>query len=481
MDDTVGRRCDRWPWAIFAAHLAHNLWFASRHPKFLWDPDLVAYFVYFRNWLAGDTGLRGVEYFTVPKPLLVFLLGPLGHPLPAFVLTALVSAALGVLVYLTVGRMLGRATGVLTALLLLLDVDRALLTVRSSSDLYVAALVFASIWCTLTRRYRLSAAAIGLAALAKPVALPCVLHLLAVDPPDRRRAALAVPIALLAVPAVAVANTALLGTPLGSPRFFAAFEAQHLGVAHGPAALVHFVSWVQLKQVIFGGTAVFGFVGLAAWLTADRRRLASPFLLVPCLLLAGYVAMSAVVPFVPISRFFWSIQPVFMAFIVWTMVESTRRVSGTKPVLHVALAGALACLLARDLGVRQLDYRRRAMRPFEDAMAFVERASPRLVAERQAGETVLTPIAFLPWFVRTLDDARRRPELVDIGEAADSAAQPDWIVYTPSVFLSPAVRRRFDGLVATGDYEARYVEGGAALLARRARETALDWSASAAD
>lgn len=475
------RRRDPWPLAIVLLHLGHGLWFATRYPHGIWDPDLVAYFVYFENWLSGTTALQHIAYFTVPKPLMVSLLGPLGSAPLAFAVSLLVSAALGLFVYLVARRVFGRTVAVVTALVMLLDVDRAVLTLRSSADLYLAMLLAAAVWCTLTRRYACSALAIGLAALAKPVALPCVFHLLAVEGPDRRRALRAIPLALLSVPLIAIVNVALLGSPSGSERFFAAFDAYHRGAPMSAPALLRFVGWVQLKEVVFGSTAAFGLLGLACWLGADRRRLASPVLLVPGLLLGGYVAMSLVVPFVPMSRFFWPIQIWFMAFVVFGMIEAARRLLPARPGLRLAVAALLVCLLADDLVARQLDYRARATQPFEDAMAFVQRAGPVLAAERAPGESVLTALAFLPWLVWTLEDARAHPELVRTGTggAGDDAAapRPDWIVYAPQVFLNPAIRARFDALLASGEYEPRFVDGPDALLVRSDRDGALAWSA----
>src|SRR6185369_11664355 len=102
MTSASGR--DRWPWVLAALHLGHSLWFARVYPDGVYDPDLLAYFVYFSNWLAGITALHDVSYFTVPKPLPVFLLGPLGSAPLVFGLSALLSAWLGVVVY-RIGRL----------------------------------------------------------------------------------------------------------------------------------------------------------------------------------------------------------------------------------------------------------------------------------------------------------------------------------------------------------------------------------------
>jgi hypothetical protein len=58
-------------------HLAHSILVAHWYPNHIFDADLLAYCLYFRNWLNHDTALHGVSYFMLPKPLLVFTLGPL--------------------------------------------------------------------------------------------------------------------------------------------------------------------------------------------------------------------------------------------------------------------------------------------------------------------------------------------------------------------------------------------------------------------
>jgi hypothetical protein len=62
----TGAARDWWPWGLAAAHLLHTLWFAAVYPEFS-DPDLVAYFVYWKNLVTGRQSLHDASYFTVPK------------------------------------------------------------------------------------------------------------------------------------------------------------------------------------------------------------------------------------------------------------------------------------------------------------------------------------------------------------------------------------------------------------------------------
>jgi hypothetical protein len=466
-------RRDPWPLVLVALHLAHTLWFWRLYPGGVQDPDLLAYFVYFANWTGGLTALHDVPYFTVPKPLLVFVLGPLGSASVAFALSAGLSALLGLLVYAIGRQAFDRTTGVLFSLLLLLDVDRAVLALHSSADFYVTLLLLTAIWATMTRRYALSGLALACSALVKPVTLPCALHLLAVDGPERRRAWTAAALPLIAVPLTLVSNLALLGSPFGPARFFAGFDAFSPGELLPANELVRFVVWVQLVKHAFVATAPFGLVGLAVWLARDTRRLTSPLLLVPLLFLGGYLALSLRVPFVPFFRFFWPVQVVFTGFVVFGIVETARRLAAESGRLRWAVGAALVFFLADDLLTRQLRYRHDFAEPFEQAMAFVEDVRPTIAQERRPGESVMTPLVFLPYVLWTLPDTRATPALVPTAEHASADDAPDWILWVPRAFLDAESRERVGRLAGSGAYTARATRGDAALLVRRDRPQSL--------
>lgn len=462
---------DLWPQVFFCLHAAHSVWYAGLYPHGVYDPDLLAYFVYFRNWLTATPSLHDVDYFTVPKPLLVFGLGPLADASLAFMITAVASAFVGSLVYLIGREAFGRVQGALMSAILLLDVERATLTLRSSADLYVALFLMAAIYASLRGRYLRSALAIGFATLVKPVALLCALHLLAVQGERRRWAWLASTVPFLFVPVLFASNYALLGSLTGPERFFAGFDSVSEGMLMPTSEVLRFVFWVQLVKASFVATAPIGFVGMVAWLAADRRRLTSPFFLVPLLFLLGYVGMSLVTPFVPFFRFFWLIQVWFVGFIVHGLAEIGIRVGGERRWARVAMMTLLLAFLSDDHLVRQLRYRHAFAGPFQEAMAFVSSTSPTLTHERHSGETILTPLAFLPYLLWQLDDARERPSVLVTAEEWARAPQrlkPDWVLYVPASYLSPETRQLVDQLLATGDYAARIVEGNSALLERAA-------------
>lgn len=462
---------DLWPQVFFCLHAAHSVWYAGLYPHGVYDPDLLAYFVYFRNWLTATPSLHDVDYFTVPKPLLVFGLGPLADASLAFMITAVASAFVGSLVYLIGREAFGRVQGALMSAMLLLDVERATLTLRSSADLYVALFLMASIYASLRGRHLRSALAIGLATLVKPVALPCALHLLAVQGDRRRWAWLASLVPFLFVPILFASNYALLGSLTGPDRFFAGFDSVSEGMLMPTSEVLRFVFWVQLVKASFVATAPIGFLGMITWLAADKRRLTSPFFLVPLLFLFGYVGMSLVTPFVPFFRFFWLVQVWFVGFIVHGVAEIGIRLGGERRWARVAMMTLMLAFLADDHLVRQLRYRQLFAGPFQEAMAFVSSTSPTLTHERLSGETILTPLAFVPYLLWHLDDARERPSVLVTAEqwARSSAREkPDWVLYVPSSYLSPETRMLVDQLLATGDYAARIVEGNAALLERAA-------------
>ena len=480
MDDTAARARlsgrDYWPFTLAAAHFLHTLWYASVYPEVVYDPDLLAYFVYFRNWLTGTTSLHDAAYFTVPKPLLVFLLGPLDSALAAFTVSALAAGAFGALVYLITRQAFGRTVAVLCSAVLLLDIDRATLTTRASADFFLTLFVFASIYAVLVRRWALAGIAIALAGLVKPVALPCMLPLLVIEGADRRRAWAGAAIALVALPLTLLSNQALLGSPFGTQRFFAGFASMTDGTQMPTGDLLRFVLWIELAKTIFTVTAPFGVIGLAVWIGRDKRRLTHPFFLAPLALLAGYVLLSVTTPFVAFFRFFWPVQVWFACFVVFGIVETCRCLAPQPRALRLGITAALLFFLFDEQMARQLRYRSHFAAPFQEAMAFVGATDGLLASERTDGQSILTSPALLPYLLWTIDDARRHPSLIRMAEVHqnDGGAPPDWVLYIPQFFLRQDTRESVDALLSSGIYEPVMGSGNiGALYVRRDHREAL--------
>jgi hypothetical protein len=462
----AARPMDRWVAAIFAANVVQALAFARLYPQQRFDPDLLAYLVYFRNWLDHDTSLYGVTYFMHPKALLVFALGPLADVSAAFYCTTIASAVLGSLVYLISRDHFGRLTALLVSAFLLLDPSKAMLTLKSSADLYVALFLFASIW--LCDRGRLLPAAVSLllSALVKPVTLPCAAYFLTVENGGRRRW-LAAAIPLLAAPLTLWSNHALLGSAHATDHFFAEFTALRGGESVGPDSVLYFALWTQLVKQRFAATAAWGVIGVLIWLAGDRRHLTAPLLLMPLLFLSGYFALSLVSPFMPFYRFFWPLEIWFLMFLVYGVVEGARRLAGAQRWVPVAVGAFALWLLADAYIVRQFDYRRDVALVFENGMAFATAAEPVLRAQRDDGDSVLAPLALLPYLMWQFPDAGRehRIETAERGAINHPAANPDWILYVPRLSASDAARTWLPELIRTGGYDVRYSDGEAELLA----------------
>lgn len=471
---------DPWPFALFALHLVHGLWFASLYPQAINDPDLLAYFVYFRNWAADSTVLHGVSYFTVPKPLLVFVLGPLASASAAFFVSAVVAAFVGSLVYLIGRDTFGRVVGVLLSLALLLDVDKAVLTLRWTADLWVSALVLGALYLAMHRRLLASAVCLLLGTLVKPVALPCALAVLAFADVPLRRRLVAAALPFLAVPLIMLSNQLLLGAPFGSNEFFAGFEALGEGAAIGPDEVLRFVLWSQLAKHVFVSTVPFGVLGVVLWLREDETRLTHPYFTMPLLFLGGYVGLAILAPYVPFYRFYWLVQVWFTGFVLFGMWEVVRRLTRSSPRLRVGLAAGLAFFLVDDAMFRQLDYRERYATPFQNAMAFVASTPATFASERAPGETVLTPLAFLPYMMWQLGPTADFETVLTAEQVAQGRqiGTPDWILWVPDIFANREARDQIAKLVHSGQYQvrARAADGKAALLAlppqrRAARNT----------
>jgi hypothetical protein len=138
---------------------------------------------------------------------------------------------------------------------LLLDVDRA--CSHASAGFFVA------LFHRLRSYQSVPVRLIALAALVKPVALPCVVHLLVIQGEDRRRAWTGAAIALVALPLTLLSNQLLLGSPFGTQRLFAGFAAMSDGAQMATGELLRFVLWVTLAKTIFTATAAFGVLGIA--------------------------------------------------------------------------------------------------------------------------------------------------------------------------------------------------------------------------
>jgi hypothetical protein len=466
-----------WDWlpaGFFATHLLDSLLVAHRYPHTLYDPDLLAHFVYFRNWLTHDTSLFGVTYFTHPKPLLVFVQGPLANVWFAFYCAAVASALLGSLVYLIGRDCLSRTAGILFSLLLLLDPSKSVLTLKSGADMYIAVLLFSTIYLCGRGRTGPASVCLLLSALIKPVTLPCVAALVAGDP-HSKKAWLWASVPFLSLPLTLWSNHALLGSAFGSGQFFHEFAVLRDSSPIPTGDVLHFAFWTQLVKNRFVSTAPLGFVGLVLWLAADRSRLTAPLLLVPLLFAVGYFLLSLVSPYMPFFRFFWPLEIWFLGFLLFGILETAHRLAGNQRWIRLALSALLLFFLVDDLVIRQLRYRQEFALPFEESMAFVSSAREVLVKEAGADERVLVPLAFLPYLTWELKGQGSSGDIVIAEHVAldRAASRPDWILDVPEIYASPRTQEVVAQLIKDGGYQVRLTDGKAALLslpkANRAR------------
>jgi hypothetical protein len=296
---------DIWLLALFGLHLGHALLFAKLYPYHVQDTDLLAYFIYFQNLLDPQTlAPSGRFFFPVPKPLLCFLLGPLGNAQWAFYVTAVMSAALGSVVYLVGRHFFSRGLGILLSLFLLLDPFKGILTLESSADLYVTLFLFMALYGFAVHRPAVSAVCLLLSALVKPVSLLCAAAFLLcpnkratadpVDPTDTDKTHLWrwALIPGLAIPLVLFSDWLFLGSIFGSAKLLAEFTAPRQTAPLSAQDYLHFIFWEHFIQYRFGFSAVFGLLGLLLWLSTEKQRLTSPFLLLPLFFLGGYVLIA---------------------------------------------------------------------------------------------------------------------------------------------------------------------------------------------
>lgn len=458
-------RMDWWMLGVFTANLVHVFAFSWLYPEHRYDPDLLAYLTYFRNWLLDDRTLHAMAYFTAPKVLLVFTLGALGNASAALACTAVASAVLGVVVYLIARDSFDQPSALTASLFLLLDPSKAMLTLKSSADLYLALLILLAI--LLADRNHLVAAAVCLllSALVKPVTLPCAAYFL-VAPGSRPRRWIAALIPFAAVPLILLAHRTLLGGAFAGARFFDEFASLTAGEPIGPGEVVHYALWSQLIKIRFASTASWGILGMLLWVAADRTRLTRPLLLMPLLFLCGYLLLSGVAPYPPYFRYFWLLEIWFLLFLVYGALEGARRLAASHTWLRRAVAAMVLLLLADGLLGRQLDYRREYAVPLEQSMRFAAAATDLLKAQRTGNETIAAPLGLLPYMMWELPNAGRAGG-VDTAERLTRerlTVHPDWIVDIPRMYATDATRQWMQGVIRDAGYEIYMSDGQGALL-----------------
>ncbi len=466
-----GARLGRWDWwlpALFILHLTHALVLAYWFPNHIFDADLLAYFVYFRNWLTHNTALFGVPYFTHPKPLLVFALGPLADARLAFYCSAGTSAALGALLYVIGRDAFGRTGGVLFSLLYLGNASTSVLTLKSSADMYIAFFFFLALYLCSRERWIGASVSLLASALIKPVTLPCTLCLLT-GGTRSKKVWVCVLLPFLAIPLTLWANQALLGNPFGSDSFFKEFATLRDSTPMATGDVVHFAFWTQLVKNRFVSTAPLGFLGVLVWVGRDRRRLTSPLLLMPLLFVIGYFLLSIVSPYMPFFRFFWPVEIWFLGFLGFGILEIAGRLADERRWLKFAAAGLLLFFLSDDLVILQLRYRDLFAIPFEESMGFVSSTKDTLARELAPGERILAPLAFLPYLMWEANGRSVTVVTAEHAAANSDSGQPDWILDVPAIYANSRTRDFVAQLVGTGGYQVWLTDGTAALLARHAR------------
>lgn len=438
------------------AVVAQGLWLARLYPAAYLDADLLSYLAYYRDWRAGYVADFG---YTVPKVLPILLLGPLGTPESAFVASLLVSALGGALLYALASATFGRLVGVLAALLYVLDPMRAVLTLRSSADLYTGVALLGAMLALRQRAVLLAAVLVLVAALGKPVAAACGLAVLLVPGVPRQRRLLAVLLPLLALPAALWLDAALEGRPLLAALSLPDQHERFVDVAQAPArsgwGFLELVAVDWLGRLLFAhtwplvllGMGLYAFASLRGRLGDDDRR--AYLLLVPGLLAAAYVALATLRPFVVFTRFFWLPSLILSVLAVYALVEVARRIPGSGAVgVVVALILGFTLLLDRAVDHR---WRERIMlAPFELHASLADRAMAQIADDARCPGQAIVPLAYLPLAAWRAPEKLHRGELCAVEDWVDGrgCTEPACILYMPAAPTTARARAALEGLVA---------------------------------
>ena len=180
-------------------------------------------------------------------------------------------------------------------------------------------------------------------------------------------------------------------------------------------------------------------------------------LALPILFLVGWILLGVVSPYAPFFRFYWPLQMWFLGFILFGVLHTAAWLAGGERRVAAAIAGVLLVLLAGDHVTAAGGYREHLVLPFEHAMEFLGGTTDTLRRERRPGETVVAPLAFVPYLMLELG-------VRDAGTVYPSGTPttrpPDWIVYLPEPGADDALAR----LTAEGGYQIRASDGRDALL-----------------
>lgn len=421
--------------------VAQGLWLAQSYPAAHLDADLLSYLAYYRDWRHGEIAAFG---YTVPKVLPVLLLGPLGTPESAFAATLLVAAAGGAILFVLATATFGRLVGILAAVLYVLDPMRAVLTLRSSVDLYTGVALLGAMLALREKAVVLAGALVLLAALGKPVAAGCGLAVLLVPGVPLRRRLLAAALPWLALPAAAWLDAALEGRPLLAAFSLPDQHERFVAVAQAPAR-----SWDGFLQLVVGdwlgrllfahtwplvliGTGLYAVASLRGRAGGDGDRRAW-LLVVPGLLAAAYLGLAAVHPFVVFTRFFWLPSLVLSVLAAYALVEIARRMPGS---------GAIGAVLGVVLGFtllldRAADHRWRErimLAPFESHAALADRATSLIADEGRCPGEAIVPLAYLPLAAWRAPGKLQRGELCAVEDWADGrgCARPECVLFMPA-------------------------------------------------
>jgi hypothetical protein len=425
--------------------------------------------------MEGSGVLRGAEFFNYPKPLMVLLLGPLGNVLAAAMLTSVVTGILGVVVYLIGKVAFGRTAGILWSLVLLGDPSRIFLALKSSADLYLTVLLFLSIWFFQCRRYGFSALGILLAALVKPVVLPCMLPFVWMPGGDKKRWwYFGLP--LLALPATLFMNQLLLGGAFDSGKYPGEFAALRGLAGMKPWDIPYFVFWTLLVDFRFGITLLLAVAGVVWWVSRDRNRLKSPILLMPMLFFGGYLGLACVTSYMPFFRFFWPLEIWSLGFMVFTAVE-VGRLAGrfNSRIFSFATTSLVIALIFFNSLKGFSRYIETFATPMERDRAFVKTAVDLLARDRGSKESVLAPLVFQPqlmWFLPGAGDSKSIFASEIAVHKAAGQTLPTWILDVPSSYLSCPSSGFASQLTHSGLYAPMLIKDAGAVYRRKAEAAA---------
>jgi len=442
--------CERLAALVGLAHLALAMLAGIRHPGLGYAPDLVANWLYYQRWLAGDQSLARLWYFPAPKLLLVALLGPVADTAGVVLVTACAAALLAASVTYLVARAFGRTAGFAAGALLALDPMLSRLVATGGADLFLAAATASAVAAWTSGWPRAAALAVLLGVLTKPTGAAIALPILLDRSASRSSRAAVGGAAALGLALTWLGFAALLGSAGTANRFLAAYARLRGGVEPLQDWLLSYLR-SDLGADLLAHSWPLALLGLLTTLrsrgAASLRRLVAT----AAALAAAYIVLALATRTMLQERFLWPAEVSAIALAVVGAFSAPLLVPAVRPALRWSMTAVCLLLVAADLGVSGTGKAGQYSLLYGHAARAAVPMIDIVGAQLRPGDSVNVPLWFQPLAIWRLG-LGSSPERIEPAEVlavrpAAAGDQAAWVLYLPFYYATPDTAQMMADLV----------------------------------